>query len=264
MSRRFALFALVVVSAVLIPTTSASATLVPCDEGRSGTNYAHACLSPYGDRYEWKFTPTGSQFAYLEVSTDRASWVTLDATGYVSTPFYELTSMYTGAKYWRIRLYGGGTIGGTATDTLAVGGSNASVPGGYVPPNECAVIDVGCNFEFAGRYFFIPSDGALDQFTNLGTTLQGAVPFGYFTDLWTILDGVFANQGAVTPASISVREPFASAGQSRGNVILLDENGTFGQLLIDQRPLIEVVLWFMSLIPLGFYLWRKMIPAVEG
>lgn len=264
MSRRFALFALVVVSAVLIPTSSASATLVPCDEGRSGTNYAHACVNQYGDRYEWKFTPVGSQFAYFEVSVDRSSWSTVDATGYVTTPYYVLTTQVSGAKYWRIRILGGATIGGTNTSTLAVGGSSASVPGGYVPPNECAVIDVGCNFEFAGRYFFIPSDGALDQFTDLGATLQSAIPFGYFTDLWTILDGVFANDGAVTPSSISVLEPFASPGQSRQSVILLDENGTFGQLLIDQRPLIEVVLWFMSLIPLGFYLWRKMIPAVEG
>jgi len=264
MFRRFALLCLVVAGAVLLPTSSASATLVPCDEGRSGANYAHACVNQYGDRYEWRFTPSGSQFAYLEVSADRSSWVTMDVSGYVSTPYNVLTVQQSGARYWRIRILGGATIGGTATDTIAVGGSGASVPGGYVPPNECGALDVGCNFDFAFRYFLIPSNDTLDKWSDLGASLGDKPPFGYFTDFWGALDDLFSSgPGESEPVDLTITIP-STDGSADKTLVAISSDSAGGQAVAGLRPVLLALLWMSSLIPLGVYLWRRMFPVVEG
>jgi hypothetical protein len=95
----------------------------------------------------------------------------------------------------------------TNTYLAATGLEYPGAPGGNLSQNNCALFDVGCQFQRALIFLFVPTT-SLNKFRDLWTTLISVPPFGYVTVTINQLKGVNAS---TTPAWNMPAIPFNDA-----------------------------------------------------
>jgi hypothetical protein len=95
----------------------------------------------------------------------------------------------------------------TNTYLIATGLNSPQDSGGGLTQNDCAIFDVGCQFQRALIFLFVPSS-SLDKFRDLWTTLINIPPFGYVTVTIRQLQGIDAS---TTPAWTMPAAPFGDA-----------------------------------------------------
>lgn len=148
------------------------------------------------------------------------------------------------------------------------GGTSAvGIPANPDTGEDCGAVDVPCQL----RYLFVPSSSTYARFTGLGTTLSGKFPLSLLVDTSELLQiatngctsGVETG-GCAAWAGISVATGLPGTSGAEEPVKILAADSAAYLWLADRRPLATLVLWLLSLLPIVFYVWRKLFPVVEG
>jgi len=125
-----------------------------------------------------------------------------------------------------------------------------------------------CYTKAALIYVFQPSDESVTAIQGTLGNLADSVPWGYAVVAYSWLDGAFtlANEGCGPGANACGALAFTLPDYlgmdfDGDQVVLLDEGSTGSELLADLRPVLTVAIWLALIVPLGFWMFRKLAPG---
>lgn len=248
--------------------------------------------SDFGYLFKWTGTDNFARW-YLHKTGDLA--YKYGISGYVKevpgqTFFYMQdndpglpTGMVAGDQ-WKLRLF---TAGGDPTNcwvsaTVATAATDPGFGGSGGGPddygdgddgegNDCSAFDVFCRIKGALSWAFMPSEDSLDQWSDLGSDIEGKVPFVYVVGSIDLADSFFPScsmpctemgsyNGLFTIPEFTINtmgDEFTT-----GDVVVLPASSDQVEWLRDYRELFSVVMWVLLLAPFAYWIWTRLFPAV--
>jgi len=161
---------------------------------------------------------------------------------------------------------------GSVEDSGTAGGGPSDYGDATDPDtsSSCSAFDVFCRIKSALSWAFVPDSATLDQYETLGDDLQTRIPFVYIAGTFDLLDFnlpdctsddvgcTTAYNGLVTLPSFDV---VGSEGGDTGSIVVLGPGSTGLDWMRDARPALAIVIWLLMLVPLGLWIWRRLMPV---
>lgn len=132
--------------------------------------------------------------------------------------------------------------------------------------SDCSAFDIFCRIKAGLSWAFVPEDESLEQFSALGDDIQTKIPFVYIAGTFTLLD---FNLPDCTGGSCIGYEydglftipSFDLGGVASGGITVLGPGDDITLWMVDNRELMGVFVWLLMLVPLGLWIWRRLMPV---
>jgi hypothetical protein len=150
------------------------------------------------------------------------------------------------------------------------------------PSADCG-LNPFCYIKAALTWAFVPDSTKVDDAKALGSSLATVVPWGYMVKAWTFAhetltaveacegDGGVSSCPSVCPGgcALTVHMPpmltggglDPDLGHTPVSAQVLPEGSAGMTVLQDLRPVLAAVMWLLVLLPLAFWLFRKLAPG---